>query len=359
MPDVLLFGATGYTGTLTAHALATRDADFVVAGRDPRKLEALAEETKAADVRVAEVGDVPALTRALADVKVLITCVGPFSELGDTALDAAFAAKVHYIDSAGEAQWVARLIAERDAEAKAAGISIAPAMGFDEVPADVAATLATEGMAGAELVLTYAFPSHGSNGTIRTILTNISGREGQWIEDGGARRAKAGEEQRWAPMPPPLGPKHSVAFGFAESYLAPLHLDLKSLKTFLTADRISSVAIRWGSPGLKIALSLPGSKATVERLFPTGQGPDPATRARSHFTVLAEARAGDEWRNVALMGADPYGLTGETLAAAAIKMAEPGYSTSGVVAPVQAVGLDYLQKVLIDLEVSTETFTYS
>ncbi|HEX2240464.1 MAG TPA: saccharopine dehydrogenase NADP-binding domain-containing protein [Actinomycetota bacterium] len=359
MPDVLLFGATGYTGKLTAHALAKRNADFVVAGRDPKKLEALAAETKAADLRVAAVGDVPALVRALEDVKVMITCVGPFSELGTTALEAALAAKVHYIDSAGEAQWIARLIRESDADARAAGIAIAPAMGFDEVPADVAATLATEGMKEAELVLTYAFPSHGSNGTIRTILTNISGREGQWIQNGEPRPAKAAEEQRWAPMPPPLGPKHSVAFGFAESYLAPLHIDLASLKTFLTADRISSLAIRWGSPALRIALSLPGSKHAIEKMFPTGGGPDAATRAKSRFTVLAEARAGQQWRNVAVVGTDPYGLTGETLAAAAIRMAEPGYSTSGVVAPVQAVGLDYLQKTLIDLEVSTETYTYS
>ncbi|MFN2525535.1 MAG: trans-acting enoyl reductase family protein [Actinomycetota bacterium] len=359
MPDVLLFGATGYTGRLTAQALAARNASFVVAGRDPKKLEALVAETGAADIRIAEVGDVRALTDALADVKVMITCVGPFSELGTTAIEAALAAKVHYIDSSGEAQWIARLIAEWDAEARAAGIAVAPAMGFDEVPADVAATLATEGMTDAELVLTYAFPSAGSNGTIRTILTNIAGREGQWIEDGSSRRTRAAEEQRWAPMPPPLGPKHSVAFGFAESYLAPLHLELRSLKTFLTADRIPSLAIRYGAPALKLALALPGSRPAIDRLFPSGGGPDEAARARSHFTVLAEARAGEEWRNVALMGTDPYGLTGVTLAAGAMKMAEPGYSTSGVVAPVQAAGLDTLQKVLIDLEVSTETYTYS
>ena len=62
MPDILLFGATGYTGQLTAHALARRGADFAIAGRSRDKLEALASVTGNPDVRIAGVGDVDALS---------------------------------------------------------------------------------------------------------------------------------------------------------------------------------------------------------------------------------------------------------------------------------------------------------
>src|SRR5688500_1772647 len=145
MPDVLLFGATGYTGSLTAEALGRRGASFAVAGRSADKLEALAARTGATDARVAEVGDTDALTAALSDVKVMITCVGPFGQLGNTAAEAAIRAGVHYVDSTGEMSFIDRLVATYDERARAAGIVMAPAMGFDEVPADVAVTLATEG----------------------------------------------------------------------------------------------------------------------------------------------------------------------------------------------------------------------
>src|SRR5688500_16072339 len=121
MPEVLLFGATGYTGRLTAQALARRGADFAVAGRDRAKLERLAASTGNPDVRVAQVGDVDALADALADVKVLITCVGPFSELGSTAVEAALKAKVHYIDSTGEGPFIGELIESKAEQAREAG----------------------------------------------------------------------------------------------------------------------------------------------------------------------------------------------------------------------------------------------
>src|SRR5688572_21014188 len=166
MPDILLFGATGYTGQLTAHALARRGADFAIAGRSRDKLEMLASVTGNPDVRIAGVGDVDALSRALQDVKVLITCVGPFEELGDTAVEAALRTGTHYVDSTGEGSFVARLARERSEHARTKGIAMAPCLGFDEVPADVAATLATEGMDRPDLTLTYSVPKTASAGTV-------------------------------------------------------------------------------------------------------------------------------------------------------------------------------------------------
>src|SRR5687768_3023628 len=102
MPDIVLFGATGYTGRLTAKALQNRGAKFIVAGRDARKLEKLAQQTDAADLAVCAVGDVDALTKSLSSARVLVTCVGPFVDLGWTAVEAALKAGVNYIDSTGE-----------------------------------------------------------------------------------------------------------------------------------------------------------------------------------------------------------------------------------------------------------------
>ncbi|MFN2388066.1 MAG: trans-acting enoyl reductase family protein [Actinomycetota bacterium] len=343
MADIVLFGATGYTGKLTAEALGRRGASFAVAGRNRTKLEALAERTSASDVHVAEVGDVDSLVRALRGGRVLLTCVGPFTQLGSTAVEAALTAGTHYLDSAGESGFITSLIEQHGSAARAAGIAMAPAMGFDEVPADVAATRATAGMEEADLVLTYAFPSHGSSGTIRTILTNIVGGRGRWIDEGAAVEIRAGHRHRWAPMPPPLGPRPSISFDLAEGRLAPLHLSLRSLQTFVTAGRLQHAGVRFGAPAIRTLMSMPGAPKLIEKLLPTGVGPGEEARLKGGFTILAEARAAGVQRNVAVMGKDTYGLTAELLATGALTMATDGFSGAGVLAPVQAAGLETLQ----------------
>ena len=357
MPDVLLFGATGFTGRLTAQVLARRGVPFAIAGRDRSKLERLADDLDPRpEVRVAAVGDVDALTDALHDVKVLATCVGPFAELGDTAVEAALRARVHYIDSTGEGTFIGRLIAQRDYAARSAGICIAPAMGFDEVPADMASTIGVEGLDEPELTLTYVMPSTGSRGTVRTSLRIIAS-EGPWLVDGTRTMQGAGAETRWSPLPPPIGPKPTVSFPFAEAHLAPLHLPLRSMRTFLATDSASRFGLRSMLPVLRPALGFGPTKGLIEKgLERLPEGPVDEQR-RKAWTILAEARGRDgAWRNVAIMGRDVYGLTAEFLTAGAIEMSGEDFEATGVRSPVDAVGLETWQKLFADNDVSIDVF---
>ncbi|MGH2819009.1 MAG: saccharopine dehydrogenase family protein [Actinomycetota bacterium] len=355
MPDVLLFGATGYTGRLTAHTLARRNASFAICGRDPAKLDQLAESTGGPEVRVASAGDVDGISSALEGVKVLITCVGPFVRLGAAAAEAAVRTGTHYIDSTGEQAFVGRLIESYDRPAKDKGIALAPCLGFDEVPADVAATLATQGLERPDLVLTYALPSSGSMGTIRSALDIVT-RKGPWLEDGTQVMVRAGQETRWSPMPPPLGPRRAMAFPLAEGRLAPLHLDLRSLKLFITTGIGQRLGAQLALPALTPLLRSDVGYSLLNRLLSSGGGPSEERRARSKWTILAEARADEAWRNVTITGVDPYGLTAEFLTAGALRMCEADFDAAGVLAPVQAVGLDNLEKAFADTGITTETY---
>ena len=353
MPDILLFGATGYTGKITARALADRGADFVVAGRNRAKLDRLAEETGAAGVRVVDATDVDGLTDALAGVKVIVTCVGPFLELGHTAVEAAVRAGVHYVDSAGEGPFIERLIRDRHEDALRAGIAMAPAMGFDEVPGDVATALAVDGLDLPDVTLTYAFPSQASAGTLRSVLGIIPSKA-LWTVDGKTRPVATAEETRWAPMPPPLGPQPAVSFPLAICHLAPLHAKVSSFRTFSTTGTWQRIAMKATMPAVTALLSSDAvrslARKVVDRL-PEGPGDD--ARERGKWTILAEATTAEGgWRNVALTGTDVYGLTGRTLAAAATTMAANDYSGRGVLAPVQAVGADTLRRELEDFGVT-------
>lgn len=347
MPDILLFGATGYTGKITARALAGRGADFAVAGRNRDKLESLARETGAADVRVVDADDVDGLTNALRDVKVLVTCVGPFLELGSTAVEAALRAGVHYVDSSGEGPFIERLIRERHEDALKSGIAMAPALGFDEVPGDVAVALAAEGLELPEISLTYAFPSQASAGTLASVL-GIVPSKAAWTVDGTKSPVRTAEETRWAPMPPPLGPQPSVSFPLAICHLAPLHVKVGSFRTYSTVGTWQRIAMRATMPAVGALLSWPAVRSVARKAIEwLPEGPSDTARERGKWTILAEARTAEgAWRNVVLTGTDVYGLTGRTLAAAATTMAMDGYSERGVLAPVQAAGLDTLRREL-------------
>lgn len=308
-------------------------------GRNREKLEKLAEETGALDVRVAAAGDVDSLVKALADVKVMITCVGPFLQFGDTAVEAALSAGVHYVDSTGEGEFITQLIARTD-EAKAAGIAMAPALGFDEVPADTAATIACSGMQGAELVLSYAFPKYGSAGTLKS-MAGIVTRDARWVENGQPISVAPGSRSRWAPMPAPLGPRQAVAFPFAEGYLAPLHLDLDKLEMYASMGRAASAGAKVGLPVARAVLGDgPGAKVVEKLTDRLPDGPTEEQRAKSYFTILAEARSGDVWRNVTIQGVDVYGLSARFLAAGALNMASEGFEKTGVLSPVEAGSVD-------------------
>ena len=355
MPEVLLFGATGYTGRLTANALARRGADFVIAGRNREKLERLAAQTGDPEIRVASVGDVDALAEALGDVKVLVTCVGPFIEMGQTAVEAALRAKVHYVDSTGEAPFIRDLIDNKTEQARSLDIVMAPAMGFDEVPADSAATFACEDMSGAGVTMTYSVPVNATTGTLRSVA-GVVAPGCPWVRDGKRVWVRVGEHERWSPMPPPLGPKKAVSIPFSGGLLAPLHLDVNEFQTYGTVGVAEHLGIKAGGPFLKY-LDTTIVKAGIEKILERlPEGPTDEQRTRSNWTILAEARAGGSWRNVALTGTDVYGLTAEFLSAGALKIAREGPQETGVVAPVQAVGIETWQKEFAEHGVGIEIY---
>jgi short subunit dehydrogenase-like uncharacterized protein len=115
--------------------------------------------------------------------------------------------------------------------------------------------------------------------------------------------------------------------------------------------------MRYSMPVVKLTLAAAPVQALANKLLDRrSAGPDDAKRQADRWAILAEARDGNKWRNIALMGTDVYGLTAETLAAGAMKLASEGHDSSGVMAPVQAIGLENLNKELIDQGVDVQTY---
>ena len=143
--DLLLFGATGYTGRQALRAVLEQrpDAHWGVAGRHAARLQALVDELVPAGARaprliVADAHDAAALQAMAAQTRVLFNLAGPYHTSGDAVVAACIGAGTHYLDLSGETFWMQRLVREQHDAARRAGVKIIPCAGYEALPFDLA-----------------------------------------------------------------------------------------------------------------------------------------------------------------------------------------------------------------------------
>ena len=145
--DVVLYGASGFTGKQTVEYFAKHAGPirWAMAGRNRAKLEAVKAQVgsaaNSADVLVADSQDQAGLDAIVARTRVLLTTAGPFALYGTKIVDACVRFKTDYVDITGETVWARELIDRYHAQAAADGARIIPFCGFDSIPSDLGAYL--------------------------------------------------------------------------------------------------------------------------------------------------------------------------------------------------------------------------
>jgi short subunit dehydrogenase-like uncharacterized protein len=141
--DVVIYGATGFTGRLVAEYLSNeygKTVAWAMAGRSEDKLKAVRDEIGApADTPlvVADASD-PASLKAMAErTRAVITTVGPYQLYGEALVKACVEAGTDYVDLSGEPAWMHDIISAYGEKAKASGARIVHSCGFDSVPFDL------------------------------------------------------------------------------------------------------------------------------------------------------------------------------------------------------------------------------
>lgn len=371
---IVLFGATGYTGRLTAEALVARGARPVLAARSEARLRELAADLGAADLeqRTADVQRPDTVAALVERGDVLVSTVGPFTRWGDPAVQAAIGAGAHYLDSTGESPFIRRVFERFSGAAESAGCGLVTAFGYDWVPGNLAGAL-TLREAGSRTTL--AAPSEASpdgergpseravrvdigyfvtgraemsGGTrasaIEALLAPSYGwRGGRLITERGAARMRHFDvEGRSRP---------AVSVGTSEAFALPrLHTDLREVNVYLGWVGGAARPMTLMSPGLELFRRVPivgELPRTLGRQFVKGSsgGPDAAQRAASGSYVAAAAYAanGSQLAEVALSGVNGYDFTARILAWGAQRAAESGLNGTGALGPVDAFGLDELE----------------
>jgi short subunit dehydrogenase-like uncharacterized protein len=317
---VALLGVTGFTGRLVLAEARRAGLEVRLVGRKREALERLAAPGE--EVRVADARDETSLRPAFEGAAVVVSLAGPFLAVGLAPVRMAVAAGAHYLDSTGEQAFV-RLVHDRiDARTV-----VLPAFGFDYVPGDLAARLAAEQVHGPldEVVVAYSVKGVGtSRGTRRTIGEVMGQPQVAWA-DGRLVESRFGATTRT--MRFPFGERTVVEWSGTEPLTVPRHTDVQNVRSYLRAPALAAKA--GGLGRLAAPLVRLGS-----RLGPSG--PSEASRRRSRFAVVAEARGDGGEARAVVTGSDVYGLTARLLVLGAQAVLAGEARGSGVLAPAEA-----------------------
>jgi len=340
---VAVYGATGYTGQLVAEELERRGAEFVLAGRNAGKLEALAS-TLGGEVRTVAVSldDSAGLRALLEPCAAVIACAGPFTRLGEPVAAAAADTGTHYLDTTGEQPFLKMVFDRYGERAAGTGGILVPAMGFDYVPGDMIAALTAAGMGPLdELVLAYSVKGFGmSRGTMHSGLLVAAGGDVEY-RDGAWREPKGSVDRGTWEFPPPVGEQRMLRYPGGEQITVPRHVEVGRVSTmFSAATVLPSKRLAPAAPALMPAVRL-GMRTPLRRVLDylidrLPEGPEPEDRRASRFMVSCEARAGAARRRGVVTGGDVYGLTAVTTVHGALLAAAPRYDRRGALAPSQA-----------------------
>ena len=382
--DIVLFGATGFTGGLTAEYLARHapaGTRWALAGRNQAKLEAVRDRLAGIDPRCADLSllhaDVndEASVRAVAEAaRVVITTVGPYIHYGEPLVAACARAGTRLRGPHRRARVRRPDVRPAPREAERSGARIVHACGFDSIPHDLGVLFTVEQLPEGVPLRVRGFVRAGgkpSAGTFHSAVTAFSrvrqtsaaqargaarspgrthGRKVSSIKEPGRREASLGA---WALPMPTIDPqvvKRSAARldRYGPDFAYGHYVAIKRLP--------AAVALVGGVGSLFAAAQVPPARKWLLGRMTSGQGPSAAQREQGWFKVRFVGEGGGRRVVTEVAGGDPgYGETSKMLAESALCLAGDDLPpTAGQLTPAVAMGdalIARLQRAGISFEV--------
>jgi len=384
--DVVVFGATGFTGRLVAGYLADHapaDARIALAGRSEEKLagvrSGLGARASEWPLLTADSSDPASLARLAGATRVVATTVGPYARYGLPLVEACAAAGTHYADLAGEVLFMRDSIDRHHGTAAAAGTRVVHACGFDSIPSDLGVLLLHEAarsdgsgeLEDTTLVVTGAKGSF-SGGTFASMKGQLdearANRErGRIVNDPYALSPRRSEEPDLGDERDMRGVRRDDQLG---GWLAPFvmaaintrvvrrsnalqewaygrrfrYQEVMGFGSGLTAPA-KAVGVTAGIGALAAGLSFGPARGLLDRVLPeAGEGPDEQSREAGFFRIEIHARTLGGARyvcRVAAQGDPGYAATSVMLGESALCLALDGDRMppyAGALTPAIAMG---------------------
>ena len=382
--DLVLFGATGFTGGLTADYLAAHapsEMRWALVGRNRAKLDSVASRLAAAspqapkpDVLVADAADETALREVAEATRVVITTVGPYALYGGPLVAACAAAGTDYCDLTGEPEFVDRVWVDHHAEAERTGARLVHCCGFDSIPHDLGAYFTVQQLPEAVPLTVNGYVRSNarfSGGTFHSAVNGF-GRARQTLSAGKERRrleprvegrkvhaapARIRREESLGAWAVPLPTIDGAVVRRSAAALDRYGPDF-TYGHNMVAKHLATVGAIAGGVGTAFTLAqLPPTRNLLLKLKAPGEGPSEAERERSWFKVVFIGEGGGKRVRTEVSGGDPgYGETSKMLAESGLCLAfDKLPDRSGQLTTAVAMGdalLERVQKAGIRFRVS-------
>jgi short subunit dehydrogenase-like uncharacterized protein len=359
--DIVVLGATGFTGALTAEYLAAHGSGasrWALAGRDRGKLEALRDRL-GVDVQLlgADISDLASLRRLAEASRVVVTTVGPYLRYGEPVVAACAEAGADYVDLTGEPEFVDRMYVRHHATAERTGARLVHACGFDSIPHDLGALFTVQQLPQERPIRVRGYVSASglpSGGTLDSAVTSFSRFRQAAAAHAARRRAEPGAGGRrvraapgrpgydrdlgaWVLPLPTIDPQIVVRSARALDRYGP---DFSYSHFVAVGNPAVAAALTATMAGTFALAQLPATRRLLLRLRPSGGGPTAQQREKAWFRVRFVGEAGRQRVVTEVAGGDPgYGETSKMLAESALCLANDALpATAGQVTTAVAMG---------------------
>ncbi|WBQ11782.1 saccharopine dehydrogenase NADP-binding domain-containing protein [Hyphomonadaceae bacterium BL14] len=345
--DVIVFGATGFTGRLVAEYLHQQygaSVRWAMAGRSADKLAAVRDEIGAASdtpLITADSADAASLKTLAARARVVITTVGPYQNFGEPLVAACVEAGTDYVDLCGEPAWMRDIIHRYDAAAKASGARIVLSCGFDSVPFDFGVYVLQR-----EAIARSGKPITRVKGRVRKMKGTFSGGTAASFAQTMARAAREPEVINWLKDPFSLTPDfrgpdqpHGAKPLYEEdlgSWSAPFMMAAINTKNIHRSNLLlghlygtdfvydEMLLTGPGEQGEAIANHVAKDRSMAENPPKPGEGPSRAERDAGHYQIMFTGEMTNGARLTAVAGGDldpGYGSTSRMISECALALA--------------------------------------
>lgn len=357
--DVVLFGATGFTGALTAEYLAKNapaDLTWALAGRNRTKLEAVRSKLGVeVDLLLADVEDAASLKAVAESSRIVVTTVGPYVRYGEPLVAACAEAGTDYLDLTGESEFVDRMYVAHHAKAVESGARLIHCCGFDSIPYDLGVQYTVEQLPKNVPIKVEGLVRAGgkpSGGTLHTAITAFSRGKQNLDAHRARRRAQPRPEDRsvklvagrihriqgfWAVPLPTVDPQIVANSAVLLEEYGP---DFR-YSHYAAVKRLPMVAGGIAGVGLlAVAAQIPPARNALLNKIKAGDGPSEQRRAKSWFKVRFVGEGGGKRVVTEVAGGDPgYDETAKMLSECALSLALDSLpKTSGQVTTAAAMG---------------------
>jgi short subunit dehydrogenase-like uncharacterized protein len=311
MANILVFGATGFTGRQIVQELDRRGASYILAGRSEKRLVELSESlSRRPEIRVAHADKPTTVDAALEGIGLVINTVGPFTDLGETVVRSALSRGIHYIDTTGEQSFIYAMETRFHALAQQHNAVLCCALAFEYALGECAAAIACEALEG-DIDLLETFYSTGkggvSRGTAKSIMRAMTADMLAW-ESGRLIPEKMASTTSEITFNGEDRYRQAVSFGGG----MPLHArhlgNVREARSFLVMNEDMIRGLKRYQPATRL-LRIGPLQRVVDRVVDwkiPSSGPD--TKETS-FRVAARARKAGLETQVCVIGKDPYGIT--------------------------------------------------